>query len=169
MAKQAAGILPFRRRNGQIEVLLLHLAGPFWAHKDTWHFPKGELEEGEDWLEAARREFHEEIGVPLPDGELIDLKEGKQGKKTNSIWAIENDVDLSHFPDTLKDNVFDMEWPPKSGQTQTFPENDRAEWFTLQAARGKVFAGLVVFLDRLAEHLGVDVTGEPESEQQSLL
>jgi predicted NUDIX family NTP pyrophosphohydrolase len=165
---KAAGILAFRLRNGQVEVLLLHLAGPFWAHKDMWHFPKGELEDGEDWLDAARREFREEIGIPLPEGELIDLGDGKQGKKTNSIWAIENDIDLSHFPDTLKDNVFDMEWPPKSGSMQTFPENDRAEWFTLQVARGKVFAGLVVFLDRLAEHLGIE-TEPGDSAQQSLL
>ena len=164
---QSAGILAFRRRDGRVEVLLLHLAGPFWARKDKWHFPKGELETGEEPLDAAKREFHEEVGIPLPEGELVSLGTAKQGQKTNYIWALDNDVDLRKFPETLESNVFDMEWPPHSGQMQTFPENDRAQWFALTEARPKVFAGLVVFLDRLAEYLGEQIDDTPS--QQSLL
>jgi len=169
--KQSAGILVYRRRSDdQIEVLLLHLAGPLWAKKDKWHFPKGQLEEGEDALTAAKREFHEEVGIPVPDSELIDLGEAKQGPKTNRIWAIENDVDLSKFPSTIESNTFEMEWPPHSGHTQTFPENDRAQWFPMTQARDKVFAGLVVFFERLAEHLGQTQTETPSPPtQQSLL
>ncbi len=151
---EGAGILPFRRKNGVTEVLLLHLAGPLWANRDKWHFAKGHLDPGEDWLEAAKREFREEVGIDVPDVELIDLGKAKQhSKRVNYIWAIENDVDLSNFPSTIVENVFDMEWPLKSGRIQTFPENDRAEWFTLEEARPKIFVGLVVYLDRLAEYL----------------
>lgn len=164
---QSAGILAFRRRENSVEVLLLHLAGPMWARKDKWHFPKGQLEAGEQPLDAAKREFHEEVGIPLPAGELIDLGQAKQGAKTNYMWALENDIDLSKFADTLTSNVFEMEWPPHSGTTQTYPENDRAQWFTLAEARSKVFVGLIPFLDRLAEHLGETIDDTPS--QQSLL
>src|SRR5690349_19891376 len=114
---EGAGILPFRRINGTTEVLLLHLAGPLWASRDKWHFVKGQLDPGEDWLEAAKREFREEVGVDVPDVELIDLGKVKQhSRRMNHIWAMECDVDLSNFTSTLTENVFDMEWPPGSGR-----------------------------------------------------
>ncbi|HET6924524.1 MAG TPA: NUDIX domain-containing protein [Candidatus Saccharimonadales bacterium] len=167
--KQSAGILAYRRKAAEVEVLLLHPAGPYWAHKDFWHFPQGELDEGEDSLAAAHREFLEEVGVPVPDGELYDLGVAKRPGKEYDMWALEADVDLSKFSDTLTTNVFTMEWPPKSGQQQTYPENDRAEWFPLAVAHRKVFGYMQVFIERLADHLGVEVGEAPESGQQSLL
>ena len=167
--RQSAGILPFRRKGNEIEVLLLHPAGPFWAKKDSWHFPKGELDEGEDWLTAARREFYEEVGVPVPEGELIDLGEAKQPNKQNHVWALEAEVDLSRFADTISTNVFTMEWPPHSGKQEVFPENDRAQWFSLHEAHAKVFGYLQIFLERLADHLQVSIAAPAKPEQQSLL
>ena len=162
MMKESAGILPFRRREDTIEVLLLHLAGPLWRNKDKWHFAKGELDEGEDHLTAAKREYLEEVGTPVPAGELIDLGSAKTAHKTNYIWAIDADVDLSEFSKTIETNVFSMEWPPRSGRQQSFPENDRAEWFTIETARTKLFVGLIPFLDRLIEHIGIDDSKPPE-------
>lgn len=168
MAKQSAGILVFRKTGSKVEVLLVHPGGPFWSKKDTWSIPKGELEEGEDRLAAAKREFAEEVGFEVPDGELTDLGEAKQSGKVNYIWAVEGNPDIKKF----KSNTFTMEWPPKSGQEQEFPENDRAAWFDLAMAKTKVFAYLAVYIDRLAETLGSKVEPVPEPEkpqQQSLL
>lgn len=172
MAKQSAGILVFRRQPSVIEVLLVHPGGPFWAKKDTWSIPKGELEDGEDRLAAARREFEEEVGFAVPAGELMDLGEAKQSGKINYIWAVEGNPDIKRF----KSNTFKMEWPPKSGQEQEFPENDRAAWIDLVTAKTKVYGYLTVYIDRLAEKLGTEVTefavaAKPASlpEQQSLL
>lgn len=167
--KTSAGILPFRRTDGAVEVLLLHPAGPFWAHKNKWHFAQGETDEGEDELAAARREFLEEVGVPAPGGVLINLEQSKTPRKLFIIWAVESDVDLSHFPDTLQTNTFKMEWPPRSGQQQSFPENDRAEWFPLAQAHGLVFGYLRVFIERLAEYLGAPLEIDDSQPQQSLL
>src|SRR5262245_47550688 len=123
MAKHSAGILMFRRSGPEPEVLLVHPGGPFWAKKDdgAWSIPKGLYESGEDPLAAARREFEEETGC-VPDGEFIALGSFKQpGGKIVAAWAVEGDFDLAGF----KSNPFSMEWPPKSGRIQQFPEADR--------------------------------------------
>jgi predicted NUDIX family NTP pyrophosphohydrolase len=161
--KISAGFLAYRWQGRLVEVLLVHPGGPFWARKDSWSIPKGELDEGEDKLTAAKREFLEEVGVAVPTGELMDLGSDKQGNKTNFIWAVEGDIDVTKF----SSNSFTMEWPPKSGQLQEYPENDRAEWFSLEKAHKKIFKGQLVFLARLADQLGAIVPAEPE--QQSLL
>ena len=164
MSVQSAGILVFHRQGGKVEVLLAHPGGPFWAKKDKWTVPKGELEPDEDLLTGAAREFEEEVGVKPPTGERLELGEFKQGSaKVNHIWAIEGDVDLRAF----KSNTFSMEWPPKSGVQQEFAENDRAAWFDLATARRKLFTAQGVFIDRLAELLDVTLTTDPE--QLSLL
>ncbi|MDB5185243.1 MAG: mismatch repair protein MutT [Candidatus Saccharibacteria bacterium] len=150
MAKQAAGILVFRVVDAVTEVLLVHLGGPIWGHQDWWSIPKGELEPSEDHLAAAYREFEEEVGMPPPAGELIELGEVVQpGGKRNFIWAVEGTLDLADF----SCNTFTMEWPPRSGVIAEFPENDRAEWFDLDSARRKLFPHQVAFIDRLAAHL----------------
>lgn len=164
MSVQSAGILVFRGQGSKIEVLLVHPGGPFWAKKDSWSIPKGELEADEELLTGAFREFEEEVGVPPPKGELLELGEFKSSSaKTNYIWAMEGDFDLKDF----KSNTFTMEWPPKSGVQQEFVENDRAGWFDLTTAQRKVFKNQAVFIDRLAERLQIDMPTEPE--QQSLL
>lgn len=166
MAKQSAGILMYRRRGATIEVLLGHPGGPFWAKKDAgaWSVPKGEVEEGEDLLEAARREFAEEIGQSAPDGECVELGSFKRsGGKEIFAWAIEGDLDVSK----ITSNSVRMEWPPKSGKQIEFPEIDRATWISLAAAPAKMHKGQDVFVERLAEKLGVNLQGPPE--QQSLL
>lgn len=141
----------YRRREGGIEVLLAHPGGPFWKSKDlgSWSIPKGEYEEREDALAAARREFAEEIGS-APEGELIPLGDIRQaGGKIVAAWAIEGDCD----PSAIRSNTFSMEWPPRSGRMQEFPEIDKAQWFSLEEARAKILAGQAEFLDRLAAAL----------------
>lgn len=136
---------------GQALVLLVHPGGPFWAKKDlgAWSIPKGEYREGEDPKSVAIREFCEETGVE-PQGILQPLGEVAQSRqKTVSAWAVEGDFD----PKTLVSNIFQMEWPPRSGQMKSFPEVDRADWFTLDQARGKIVAGQVEFIHRLAASL----------------
>ena len=168
--KHSAGIVAFRRNGTGVEVLLLHPAGPYWANKNFWHFPQGELDEGEEILEAARREFLEEVGVEVPDGKLIALGEAQRPGKMYSMWALESYIDLSKFPETLISNMFTMEWPPKSGKQQEFPENDRAEWFLLDEAHDRIFVYLQPFIQRLAEHLGMKLNEpQPEPTQISLL
>jgi predicted NUDIX family NTP pyrophosphohydrolase len=152
-AKTSAGILVFRRSGGQPEVLLGHMGGPFWAHRDTaaWSIPKGMYEPGEEPLDAARREFTEELGLPPPGGPLIDLGTAQQPSgKVVTVWAVEGDLD----PADVVPGTFTMEWPKGSGRTQEFPEIDRAGWFGLELARDKLVAGQRVFLDRLADRLG---------------
>jgi predicted NUDIX family NTP pyrophosphohydrolase len=144
----SAGILLHRKGNGGIEVLLVHPGGPFWARKDlgAWSIPKGELDEGEDPRVAARREFAEETGTPLPDGALTELGSVRQKSgKVVIAFAAAGDLD----PATLVSNTFELEWPPRSGRMQTFPEVDRAEWFGLNAARGKLNPAQAAFVDRL--------------------
>jgi len=131
------------------EVLLVHPGGPFWRNRDdgAWSIPKGEIETGEDPEGVARREFMEELGSAL-DGPLQPLGEIRQGGgKRVHAFAIKGDLDVT----TVASNTFETEWPPKSGRTQTFPEVDRAEWFTLPAARKKILEGQLPLLDRLEE------------------
>lgn len=149
--KQSAGILLYRVKNGEAEVLLTHPGGPFWGKKDVWSIPKGEVDEGEDLLAAAGREFGEETGFAVPDGELIELGSAKQNSsKINHIWAVVGDADPSKF---VCRSTFEMEWPPHSGTRQNFVENDRAAWFSPPVARQKLFKNQAVFIDRLAKHL----------------
>ena len=147
--KRSAGIVRFRRLDsGVVEVLLGHMGGPYWARKDVgaWTIPKGEIESGEEPLDVARREFCEEIGSPVPSGDLIDLGEVRQaGGKTVLAWAVEGDLDAS----TAVSNTFELEWPPKSGRMQSFPEIDRAAWFDLATAAKKIVVGQRTFLERL--------------------
>jgi predicted NUDIX family NTP pyrophosphohydrolase len=150
---KSAGLLLYRRRQGRIEVLLGHMGGPFWARKDerAWSIPKGEHPEAEDALAAARREFAEETGTPPPDGPTLDLGEVRQsGGKRVTAWAVEGDLD----PAAVKSNTFLLEWPPRSGRRQEFPEIDRAGWFDLDTARRKIVKGQVALVDRLEERLG---------------
>jgi predicted NUDIX family NTP pyrophosphohydrolase len=153
MPQRSAGLLLFREKAAGLEVLLVHPGGPFWAKKDAgaWSIPKGLIEEGEDPLAAARREFEEEVGIPSPDGEAIGLTPQRQPSgKIVSAWALRGDFD----PAALKSGSFAMPWPPKSGKQQSFPEIDRAEWFTLDAAREKLLAGQRPFLEELERLLG---------------
>ena len=145
--KETAGILLYRVRQGAFEVFLVHPGGPFWMKKDdgAWSIPKGEIEEGEDHLHAAKREFHEETGFSL-DGNFIALTPLKQrGGKTVHAWAMKGDVDAQ----SIKSNLFSMEWPPRSGKHAEFPEVDRAGWFTLEAAKEKILPGQAEFLEEL--------------------
>jgi len=153
MPKRSAGILMFRRRGGEIEVLLMHPGGPFWAKKDAgaWSIPKGEYAQGEDALAVAKREFEEETGT-RPDGKFLPLGEVVQaGGKIVTAWALEGDFD----PATLTSNRFELEWPPKSGRRQSFPEVDRAQWFSTDEARRRILAGQSGFIGRLMAKLGL--------------
>ena len=153
MAKQSAGILLYRGRGPALRLLLVHPGGPFWAKKDlgAWSIPKGEYQEGEDPLAVARREFEEEIGSQAPARDAIELGELAQpSRKLVTAYAIEGDFDAN----TLKSNLFEMEWPPKTGRLQSFPEVDRAEWFSVGEAREKILPGQRPFIDRLLERLG---------------
>jgi predicted NUDIX family NTP pyrophosphohydrolase len=153
--KYSAGVLLFRRVSG-VQVLLGHMGGPLWARKDAgaWSIPKGEYDLGaEEPRVAARREFTEELGLPVPAGEWIALGVvhygSGGGRKQVSVWAVGADLDLSG----MSPGTFEMEWPPRSGKFQRFPEIDRAEWFDLAVAHEKLGAGQRPFLDRLAEQL----------------
>jgi predicted NUDIX family NTP pyrophosphohydrolase len=145
--KRSAGILMYRRRRGgEPEVFLVHPGGPFWKNKDdgAWQIPKGEIAEGEEPLLCARREFTEETGFPV-DGEFVELGEFKQpGGKHVRAWAVEGDCD----PAKLVSNEFEMEWPPRSGGRQRFPEVDRGKWFGIERAREKLLIGQRPILDR---------------------
>jgi predicted NUDIX family NTP pyrophosphohydrolase len=149
--KQSAGLLMFRRRAGVVEVLLVHPGGPFWAKKDehAWSMPKGEFTPDEDALAAARREFAEETGHS-PDGAPRELGTVKLSGKLIHAWAVEGDWD----PTALRSSDFEMEWPPRSGRTTRFPEVDRAAWFDLAAARGKIHRNQLAFIDALERLLG---------------
>ena len=152
MAKKTAGILMFRETSGALEVLLVHPGGPFWAKKDeaAWTIPKGLIDEGEDPFDAARREFHEETGGTLA-GEAVALEPLRQPSgKTLYAWAMRGDFD----PGLLTSNTFTMEWPPKSGRQQEFPEVDRAAWFSIDDAGRKILKGQAPLLRELREKLG---------------
>lgn len=165
--KRSAGLLLYREsppspgspagaqtlRAAGLEVLLVHPGGPFWANKDdgAWTIPKGLIDEGEEPLAAARREFEEETGVAPPDGDPLPLDPLRQpGGKIVHAWAIRSG---EFDPERLRSNTFTLEWPPKSGKQQTFPEVDRAAWFPLDVARRKILAGQAGFLDQLERRL----------------
>ncbi|MFG2953965.1 NUDIX domain-containing protein [Streptomyces sp. NPDC048291] len=149
--KRSAGLLLFRHTDEGVEVLLGHMGGPFFAKKDAgaWTVPKGEYGPDEPAWEAARREFREELGLAPPDGEAIELGEVRQTNgKIVTAWAIEADLD----PATVEPGTFVMEWPPRSGRIQEFPELDRVAWLTPDRAREVIVKAQAAFLDRLAEH-----------------
>lgn len=149
---RSAGILLFRVGDAGLEVLIAHMGGPFWAGRDAgaWSIPKGEYGPDETPMAAARREFTEELGLPAPPGDPVDLGSVRMPSgKTVTIWALAGDLD----PADVVPGMFEMEWPKGSGRTQAFPEVDRVGWFDPAIARGKLVAGQRIFLDRLAEHL----------------
>jgi|SRR5271157_4449206 len=147
MGKRSAGLLMYRLLDGNLEVFLVHMGGPYWAKKDlgAWSIPKGEYESGEDPFEAAKREFFEETSFEA-DGEFTRLTDLKQPRgKVISAWAFEGDGDAK----AITSNTFSMEWPPRSGQLQEFPEVDRAEWFDPDTAKEKILKGQRPFIDEL--------------------
>ncbi|PJM96628.1 NUDIX domain-containing protein [Streptomyces sp. CB01373] len=149
--RRSAGLLLFRRSGDGLEVLLGHMGGPFFARRDAgaWTVPKGEYDPEEPAWDAARREFQEELGLPPPDGEAVPLGEVRQTNgKTVTAWAVEADLD----PAAVVPGTFLMEWPPRSGRTQEFPELDRVAWLGLDRAREVIVTAQSAFLDRLAEH-----------------
>ncbi len=167
MPKRSAGLLVYRPRGGEqklatapggepradtIEVLLVHPGGPYWSSRDNgwWSIPKGEVAQGEDELEAAEREFAEELGMPAPSEPRLPLGEvAQRGGKRVVAWAVAGDLDTS----TIDSDTFELEWPPRSGMRQRFPEVDRAAWCTLEQARVKMLPGQLPLLDRLVETL----------------
>lgn len=151
MPTQAAGILVFRKKP-ELEVFIVHNGGPFFTKRDNgfWSIPKGLIEEGEEPIATAKREFEEETGMPVPTGELINLGVVTQvNNKQVHVWAVEGNID----PNKLQSNFFEIEWPPKSGKTEKFPEIDRGQWFNLRTAASKMNAGQAEALIRLAKHL----------------
>jgi len=151
-APRSAGILLHRRRGGELQVLLVHPGGPFWARRDegAWSIPKGEYEPGEEPLAAARREFAEELGCPAPAGESSDLGEIRQRSgKLVRAFALEGDLD----PAGIVSNTCEVIWPPRSGRRMEIPEVDRAEWFSLAQARRKLIPAQATLLERLVEQL----------------
>jgi predicted NUDIX family NTP pyrophosphohydrolase len=153
MSKVSAGLLMYRLRQGVVEVLLAHPGGPFWRNKDdgAWTIPKGEIAPGEDAHAAALREFEEETGI-RPEGPYIELTPIQQrGGKTVCAWAFEGDCD----PEGIKSNTFEMEWPPRSGKMQQFPEIDRAAFLGIEQAKQKVNPAQMALLDELQERMGI--------------
>ena len=146
MPRRSAGVLLYRR-GPEFQVLLGHMGGPFWARKDdaAWSVPKGEYGPGEEPFDVARREFEEELGTPVPAASLVPLGELRAGGKVLTVWAAEGDVDA----DAIVSGTFRLEWPPRSGKVQEFPEIDRAAWVTVEEARTKLVRGQVPLLDRL--------------------
>ena len=152
MPRTSAGLLLYRRRESGVEVLIGHMGGPFWARKDeaAWSVPKGEYGPGEDAFAVALREFEEELGTPVPAETFLPLGEVKQaGGKVFTAWAAEGDLDAA----AAHSNTFSLEWPPRSGRFQDFPEIDRAAWFPVDEARTKLVRGQVPLLDRLVAAL----------------
>jgi predicted NUDIX family NTP pyrophosphohydrolase len=157
--KRSAGILMYRREGDDFLLLLVHPGGPFWTKKDfgSWSIPKGEYAEGEEALAAARREFTEETGCK-PEGEFQPLGEITQsGGKRVAAWAVSGDFD----PQTLTSNRFEMEWPPRSGQIRSFPEVDRAAWFTVAEARERLLRAQTTFIDRFLDRIRGEDRVEP--------
>ena len=151
--RRSAGVLLFRRdTGGRVEVLIGHMGGPFWArkHERAWSVPKGEHPPEEEPWDAARREFVEETGLPLPDGEPVPLGTVRQsGGKEVTVWAVDGDLDAA----AAVSNTFSLEWPRGSGRVQEFPELDRFAWVAVDAAREMLVAAQTAFLDRLVEQL----------------
>ncbi len=167
MPKLSAGIVLYRFKGPAIEMLLVHPGGPFWAKKDeaAWSFPKGEYTDEEEALAAAKREFKEETGFDVPGGELAELGSVKYGNKILTVWSLQGSIDARQ----VKSNTFTMEWPPKTGRTQEFPEVDRAGWFMPAAAKQKLVKGQVELVDRLCEQLGASAPEDEKPSQLSLL
>jgi predicted NUDIX family NTP pyrophosphohydrolase len=161
MTKKSAGILLHRSTRNSVEVLLVHPGGPFWAKKDAgvWSIPKGEFSDDEDPLEAAKREFLEETGMEI-SGKFIELSPitQKSGKIVYA-WAVRGDID----PARIRSNTFEIEWPPKSGKKQQFPEIDRGEWFSIDVAKGKINPRQGALIDELLKRLGI--TAETQTER----
>jgi predicted NUDIX family NTP pyrophosphohydrolase len=152
MPKRSSGILMYRRTGSGLELLLVHPGGPFWAKKDwgAWSIPKGEYSGTEDALAVAKREFEEETGARL-HGDFLPLGDIVQsGRKIVTAWALEGDFD----PRGLKSNNFELEWPPKSGRRMSFPEVDRAQWFSPDEARRKILPAQSEFIARLLAAVG---------------
>ncbi len=152
MPKRSAGLMLFRRDGDRFEVLLVHPGGPFWRNKDdgAWSIPKGEYGDDEDPLTTARREFREELGSAPPDGTAIPLGEVRQrGGKAVAAWAVEGDLDVER----IESNTFEIEWPPRSGRRQVFPEVDRARWCPPDTARRLLVSAQAGFVDRLLDAL----------------
>lgn len=150
----------FRWRDADLEVLLAHMGGPYWARRDAgaWTIPKGVPEAGEDLEQAARREFAEELGLPVPDGPLVALGEVVQaGGKRVTAWAVQGDVD----PDAIDPGTFELAWPPRSGRTQRFAEVDRVAWFRPADAVARIVTGQRPLVARLCEHLGAPAPPAP--------
>jgi predicted NUDIX family NTP pyrophosphohydrolase len=152
MPRTSAGLLPYRWREGRLEVFLVHPGGPFWANKDThaWSVAKGEVEPDENILDAAHREFFEETGISMARLAIPLALVRQAGGKLVHVWAIEADID----PSVVQSNSFPLEWPPRSGQVRQFPEVDRAAWFDLAEARSKIHKGQVALLDEMSSKLG---------------
>ena len=155
MPVRSAALLLYRRRS-EVEVWIAHMGGPFWARKDegAWSFPKGIVEEGDlrDELSAARREFAEEIGTPSPDADYVPLGEFRGSGKTIVVFAAQSEFE----PESIRSNTFDLEWPPRSGRRQEFPEVDDARWFTVEQARLKLTKTQRPILDALIARLAQD-------------
>lgn len=153
-SKTSAGLLMFRKKAAELELLLVHPGGPFFRNKDNgaWTIPKGEVVEGEELRERAKVEFKEELGIEATAvADWIDLGTVTQkGGKTVHVWAFEGDLPADF---ALASNTFSIEWPPRSGRTQEFPEIDRAEFFSIELAKEKINQAQIEFLDRLVEHL----------------
>lgn len=165
MSRRSAGLLIYRLYASGLEVFLVHPGGPLWAHRDehAWSLPKGEYSGDEEPLEAACREFREETGFDVPPGTPIELTPLRQPSgKLVSAWAVEGDVDAA----ALNSNLFAMEWPPKSGRQQEFPEVDRGEWFDLVRARVKIAPGQAGFLQQLEALIDAGVSGRNRAEQK---
>ena len=148
MPRTSAGLLLYRRRGAGVEVLIGHMGGPFWARKDdaAWSVPKGEYGPSEEPFDVALREFEEELGSPVPADDFLPLGDVRQsGGKVLTVWAAEGDLDAA----AAHSNTFPLEWPPRSGRIQEFPEIDRAAWMPVDQARTKLVRGQVPLLDRL--------------------
>lgn len=151
--RSSAGILLYRLSGDGLQVLIVHPGGPYWARRDdgAWSLPKGEVGPDEDPAQCASREFEEELGVPVPTGEWADLGEVVQkGGKRVRAWGVAGELD----PERIRSGTFEMEWPPRSGRSQSFPEVDRAAWVDVDTARVKLVSAQAAFLDRLQAHLG---------------
>ncbi|AMR33206.1 NUDIX hydrolase [Mucilaginibacter sp. PAMC 26640] len=148
MPKQSAGILAYRKTGHILEVFLVHPGGPFWKNKDTgaWSIPKGEYEENEEPLHAAKREFTEETGQSIAGDFTVLTPVKYKGGKIIRAWAVAADIDHTN----IKSNFFEMEWPPRSGKKASFEEVDRADWFDIETAKRKIVPAQVPLLDELA-------------------